>query len=732
MPHARSIPPRPLALIAVLALSAPRAPAQSFADGAHLLPQGSPANGGYSENVDFADVDLDGDFDCLVADGGELGNQKTRLWINQGGLQNGTTGVFVDETNARLTAAADASRDVDFADLDGDGDPDAYVTNSSGVANQTGRFLINQGGAPGGTLGYFQDETSSRWIDLGVNNGTTARSSIAPTLVFPSGGFIDWSCDALLADLDGDGALDLVQSSYGALSAGKTPTRIFLNDGSGHFEEFNPSGFQLPGPDISNGMPGLWCTGTHQQNTSQSGGAECDVALDTIAFEVGDLDGDFDLDLLGGEKFKRPRVYRNLLEEYSAAESLAFMDVSHAVMPPGWASGAGNYEQELGDLDGDGDLDIYGVNWNQINDVMHLNQGDGSFGPEVNALGGERMNEADWLDYDGDGDLDVFVVGNNHAHEVMANPGASGAWLLACAPGEVPDPGFTPSHGGDACDVDGDGDQDYLAACRENQPNVLYLNVTEVADAFAPRIPNLEAVPDREASLEPTRIRAQVYDNSAWYLTAQNPTWLEYQVDGGPVVQVPMAWSGGQVFRAELPGTLEGQVSYRVLSRDLVGNLGSSSTRSYLAGPCQGQLATYCTAGTSSSGCAATLTAWGSPDPTLASGFNVNATNLEAGISGTFFYGFNGPQASPWGNGTSYQCVRPPVVRVGVQVSTGGAQPCQGRFNRDLNVYWTTAPAGQVPPPGQEVQLQLWMRDPGNTSNQKTVLSNGLSFTVCP
>ena len=41
----------------------------------------------YSEQVDFADVDLDGDFDAALSRGGDLGNLLDRLWINQGGLQ---------------------------------------------------------------------------------------------------------------------------------------------------------------------------------------------------------------------------------------------------------------------------------------------------------------------------------------------------------------------------------------------------------------------------------------------------------------------------------------------------------------------------------------------------------------------------------------------------------------------------------------------------------------------
>ena len=38
-------------------------------------------------------------------------------------------------------------------------------------------------------------------------------------------------------------------------------------------------------------------------------------------------------------------------------------DVTAAVFPPVYAPGQGHYDQEFGDMDGDGDLDILGVDW---------------------------------------------------------------------------------------------------------------------------------------------------------------------------------------------------------------------------------------------------------------------------------------------------------------------------------------------------------------------------------
>ena len=110
----------------------------------------------------------------------------------------------------------------------------------------------------------------------------------------------------------------------------------------------------------------------------------------------------------------------------------------------------------------------------------------------------------------------------------------------------------------------------------------------------------------------------------------------------------------------------------------------------------------------------------------------VSGTNVEGSKSGIFFYGFNGQQANGWGSGTSFQCVTPPVKRAGLHNGTGTNGACDGSFSQDFNAFWSTAVPAKVPAVGQEVSLQLWYRDPQNTSNQTTSLSDGLKFSVCP
>jgi len=138
----------------------------------------------------------------------------------------------------------------------------------------------------------------------------------------------------------------------------------------------------------------------------------------------------------------------------------------------------------------------------------------------------------------------------------------------------------------------------------------------------------------------------------------------------------------------------------------------------------------YCTAGTSAGGCTALLQTSGTPSVSSAGGFQVTAGGVEGGKDGLFFYGFNGAQANPWGNGSSYQCVVPPVLRASIQSGVGTPGVCNGLFARDFNAFWDTAPAAKVPTAGSKVWMQLWYRDPQNTSNQTTSFSDALEISV--
>ena len=140
----------------------------------------------------------------------------------------------------------------------------------------------------------------------------------------------------------------------------------------------------------------------------------------------------------------------------------------------------------------------------------------------------------------------------------------------------------------------------------------------------------------------------------------------------------------------------------------------------------------YCTAGTSAAGCQALLSGTGTASATATSGYSLTAVGVEGQKDGLFFFGTNGRQANPWGSGTSYQCVVPPVARGGLLPSVGTVGSCDGSFTQDLNALWCpTCPRPlKNPGAGATVQAQLWYRDPTNTSNQTTSLSNAVEFPV--
>ncbi|HKX46025.1 MAG TPA: VCBS repeat-containing protein, partial [Planctomycetota bacterium] len=523
----------PVALAALVPV-APAA-AQVFVDGTANLPAG-PQNLFDTEQVDFADVDLDGDWDAALANGGDTGNAQNQLWVNQGGAQGGVLGVFSDATATQFPAVSDASRDVEFADIDGDGDEDLAIANHSSIWNQTNRIWVNLGLAQSGTLGFYADDTAARLVGIGGPG-----SSVAPALVLPTGGFVDWSSDVDLADLDRDGDLDLVHTSYGSAYSGFVPTRLFLNDGEGFFEEWNPSGFQLPVTNIANGNPALWAEGLQQSNTTDTTGAFADIATAAVDADLADLDGDLDIDLvLGNLLGGGARFFSNRIAETGA---LDFRDYTGIALSPGSTSGFTAYEQELGDLDGDLDLDLYGLNWKTLIDAVYTNQGNGTFDVGQGLAGSNAdEEEVDFLDFDHDGDLDVYVANFSGTDILYENTAAAPAFGLVKLTTHQSGLSFTSTSARDAdvADVDGDGDDDVLVAMRYvSKPNRLALNTTGAPDVTAPSVGATSAVASGAASPAPQWVRAQVYDNAPDYLTRYADVALAVEVDGVPLPAFP-------------------------------------------------------------------------------------------------------------------------------------------------------------------------------------------------
>lgn len=547
-----------LALVGA-ALAAPCLAQNPFQQVSGLPPQNFSAQ---TRDAAPADVDLDGDWDVLLS---QIGFQTdgTVLWMNQNGAS------FTDESATRLPSGFTRTWYTEFGDLDADSDPDVIVAADSDVTNQSNRIWINSGVGSG----FFANETLQRFVGLGQPG-----SSVDPTFLLPTGGFVDWSRCASLADLDNDGDLDLVQASANSPFSGvsRVPTRIFLNDGAGVFEEFNPSGFQVIGGAMNDGDPALWAEGFHSESTTDISGTFADITGEAEDLDLVDLNGDFDIDVLIGDARGNPRAFRNRFSTNGGV--LSFRDLTSFTLGNTALDGSGfTPEQELADLDGDGDLDLYGVNWGTGSDTTNFNFGGRLSTQQAVVPGsGPPNREAEIIDFDADGDLDVVVASEFEAEALFDNDFNNFYAFFAAVNLDT-----ASSYEAAVFDFDGDADYDLLIG-REGADELLE-NTLNIPDTTPPYLPRLEEAMDRSAAVEPYPLRVQVYDNASLSFHASMLTEVEVRVGGCVIDRIPAKWSGGQIFRAEIPGNLLGDVELTWIATDENGNAATSEDLDFVS-----------------------------------------------------------------------------------------------------------------------------------------------------
>jgi subtilisin-like proprotein convertase family protein len=139
----------------------------------------------------------------------------------------------------------------------------------------------------------------------------------------------------------------------------------------------------------------------------------------------------------------------------------------------------------------------------------------------------------------------------------------------------------------------------------------------------------------------------------------------------------------------------------------------------------------YCTAGTTTNGCNATISASANPSVSLANACTISVTNVEGQKTGLVFYSITGRATLAW-NASSFLCVKAPTQRSGPQSSGGTVLACDGTLSLDWNAYQLSHPTalGQPWSSGDVVQVQAWFRDP--PAGKSTNLSNAIEMTYAP
>jgi Tol biopolymer transport system component len=143
----------------------------------------------------------------------------------------------------------------------------------------------------------------------------------------------------------------------------------------------------------------------------------------------------------------------------------------------------------------------------------------------------------------------------------------------------------------------------------------------------------------------------------------------------------------------------------------------------------------YCTSGTTTNGCSASISATASPSVSFANPCNLAVTGVEGLKFGLLFYGTDNAGFVPaiWAPGsTSLRCVRYPVQRTSLQNSGGTFAACNGAYSLDWNSYQSAHPFALGNPwsSGAKVYAQAWFRDP--SAVKSTNLSNAIELTYVP
>jgi uncharacterized delta-60 repeat protein len=352
---------------------------------------------GNSNGSAWADYDGDGDLDLYVT------NRASENVLHPWNIlyRNNGDGTFTDVTSLAGVGHAGEGFHGAWGDYDGDGHLDLYVTNYTN--HQAANILYRNNGN-----GTFTDMTSLAGV--GGNGG------------YAVGGY--WG------DYDQDGDLDLYVTNWTKANL------LYRNNGDGTFTDVAAAAGV--GASGYSSYVGAW----------------------------GDYDNDGRLDLF----VSNFRGQANLLFRNNGDGTFANVTSSAGIIfTGGWGVAAA-----WGDYDVDGDLDLYIADHDRAN-VLYRNNGNGTFTDVAASAGvghtGVSRN-ATWGDFDSDGDLDLYVI-NAFANILYRNNG-NGTFTDITATADVGNAGN--GFNGNWVDYDKDADLDLYVANNFGDRNVLYRN----------------------------------------------------------------------------------------------------------------------------------------------------------------------------------------------------------------------------------------------------------------
>ncbi|MEE3337864.1 MAG: Ig-like domain-containing protein [Candidatus Latescibacterota bacterium] len=341
-----------------------------------------------NSSMAWSDFDGDGDDDLALMGTNRSGEARTLLYANE----EGTLSLHTDAGLLGLTKG-----DVAWADIDGDGDLDLFSGGQIADDNREGIIYRVSGEGLGSTFdpaisfSPALDFSSAQFGDLdldgdldlvyaGQSDSVENNQLVSLTTVWLNDGDGGYSQgfdgvegvnngDLELADLDGDGDLDLLLT--GAATDGDPRTLLYRND---HPLDFIDTGAQIQALESSNlalgdvdrdgdldlALGGLSASGLYAAMFTNDGGVLTqreDVALPGIIagdFTWADYDNDQDLDLIvsgNNGATSLLQVFENTIGQAAPDSAFELLTLSNL-------SGVDFSAVSAADPDGDGDLDL--------------------------------------------------------------------------------------------------------------------------------------------------------------------------------------------------------------------------------------------------------------------------------------------------------------------------------------------------------------------------------------